>query len=389
METVIPSSQAGMSWTPAETELLVSSLADGMDHEAIQERHLPYRSINAIKKRANKLKDEISKLRSKKKGKQVEVRVEVGPAQAVNGIVQTSVNTNHLWSTADDAKFVQAVRRGRDAHTLHDMYYNDRPLQLVMRRMSETRQRLEDANNKARAEQRHKEQVDAGKPSSQPGEDFKQEEDDYLLAALMEGAEIKRVADWRFPLRDPEEVKRQALKLSKKANKKANKKAEKRRRSLADAFVPNTPAEESPCSSSQPPSLFLSQDSIQSILVSLKPEKLERITTLRHVVRQDMQKFNDDRTVEQSEKARSQQVAEKNRAEASDRRERLRAQSVRLEAEEAQKAAEADVADRRLQEDLRNEHTYNVRYSEWVSVGRGRNSVHANKFKAMSSKGQY
>lgn len=257
-------------------------------------------------------------------------------------LVKSSPATS-IWSKQDDELFMQAIRDHQDWRTLRDRRFQNRSDDSFKQHFAEVRVLLEAKDAAAYAKKRTEELIRQGEPPSGPDEKYTQYEDDLLLAARLETAEIKRVAKDYFPLRTAEHVKTRATKLFQDARRKYSKQMSQ---SSTAASL----------SSSQGAELTHDQ-----LLETLDPTTRQRIEAKRLQIQRDEKKFAADRTKEYQDSLK----VSKDRARANGYREKTgNSEKMLMQLEETERKADS-VRSRRLAEDRENERAYGIELAAW------------------------
>lgn len=269
-----------------------------------------------------------------------------------------------IWTQADELKIDHAIRNNIDSRKLKEMYFPTKSLETVMQKLSEMRKSVQAADEEAASaeysKKRHEEQVVNGTPSTKAGEPYTQEEEELLLAAKLEGAELKRIAKEHFPLRTYEGVKRHASKLWNDAARSAKKALQTPQSTNARGKPLSSKMDKTPQPTSTPP-----QPSAADILEALHPAQRQRVARKQEEVKADKAKFNEDRGREMEEKEKSKQAVSARRTRSNSQKARESEQTAFLKQREDQEAKQEDIATRRLKEDLRNNRDYAELYRSY------------------------
>jgi len=247
--------------------------------------------------------------------------------------------TGH-WQPAEIRTLELAAEQRIRPKQVHTRSFSDRPWEPFLHKYASIKQELarvqkaKVARDYAAAQMR-REAVN-GERSTSSDEVWKTSEDDYLLAARLDRAELVRVAAKRFPRRDPVEVKKRATNLYYSASRAAKK-------------------------------VFPDEDpSPDTIIRALEKNKAQRVRDVTVQVREDMAEFARDRIAEAAEVERAHQREKDDRERADQHRLRLEhshAAAVRAEQNAAKKAAEARA---RSVEDGRNLSKWYADLAAWV-----------------------
>ncbi|GAB7357224.1 hypothetical protein MBLNU459_g8205t1 [Dothideomycetes sp. NU459] len=315
-------------WALDEENSLLEALAQGMSDQDIHTTLFPGRTWEGVRK----------KTRSMRSGREAQIRSKKETLQ--NKASAAAVFKN------DDAAFVNAIRNNWDWRRLHETRFPHKSEDSVKMYFVEVRHRL-DAEDKAAAAALHsqhrlQEQARNGVSSTGPSERFTTDEDDLLLAARFQQAEMKRVAAHYFPLRPYEQIRSRASSLYHDAERAANK-----------------------------PSQTLSQGSVLSqadrVFDALDSDLRRRIEVKRKQIQQDERLFSEQRSNEFENKALQKRKMSEEKIRNEGKRQKMKESIKRLTALEDAAEKRRQVDERRLQEDLRNNAAYNNDYAAWYA----------------------
>ena len=370
-------------WSKKEIDSLSTALAKGLDAYAIHEQLFSHRSWDSVRSKVTRFPVRHSD-RIRARGKTLAIQAlkcapSVGsgemekPKASEPGTsianstptAQTGSNTTtstdfpstslarssplvqSLWSQQDDENFRRAIRTGQDWRSLHDSRYMNKTDESVMKHFAEVRHQVEEEERLTRAEGLKAQ----GMPSSAPDQKYTQREDDLLLAARLEGTEMRRLSRAQFPLRAYDQVKSRASSLYHKASRAALKK----QRAGVSSESHDTASRISADRASH-----IVQPTTDLVMASLDTATRNRVDMERKLLRSsDM--VAADRCKEYDinmkvAKDRGRAIGYRDRAQRSDR--------LHMQLEEA-KYREDDIQARRLTEDIKISQTYRKEYASW------------------------
>lgn len=127
------------------------------------------------------------------------------------------------WTEEHDKIFEQAIRNNKDWRTLRSRNFPNIAQEAVMAHYADIRAQVEEKDAAVHRIRISQELKNQGEPASTEKEPFNEWENDFLLAARLEGSEIKRLAKSHFPLRTSDVVAKHATKLFQDAQRAARK----------------------------------------------------------------------------------------------------------------------------------------------------------------------
>lgn len=327
---------AARRWTNDEVQTLVTALAKDMTPEHIHTTLLPNRTVKGIDHKVAELK--------KTRNYSIEAK------KASFTPLPRKAPSARDWNMVDINNLEIATRNHLKAPDIRQKYFPHRSLEEVMKKRSEVIQkwteREQEEEENAYRQQRLKEQQAAGIVSSSPEQPWTQMEEDYLLAARLEGAEMSRVAKDHFPLRTFEQVKRRANNLYQNATRVARKKS-------SEVQGPD-----------EPPSSSISSASIVAAMTSPLRHRIESKTKQ---VRSDTSKFNFDRTNELQEQAHKEEAETQRRQKMDASRAKIDQTIVHGKRMEDLQAKKEDEERRRNAQDLQSQRKHMDEFVAWVS----------------------
>lgn len=315
-------------WALDEENSVLDALARDMSEREMHETRFRHRTWEGVRKKVREMRAS--------RGAQIQIKREALQQRAAAAAIFKD----------DDALFVKAVRNSWDWRRLHETRFQHKSEDSVKLHFVEVRQRVA-AEDKAKADAartqtRYLQQIESGEPSTGPSQKFTSEEDDLLLAARIEQAEMKRVAMHYFPLRSYENVRSRASNLHHNADRAAQK------------------STQSLCQSSN-----LSQT--DRILDFLDEQQRERIEAKREQIRADEKIFSIDRNKESEQKALQKRKASEEKARNDEKRLKMRQSLDNLTALEEANKKQTEIEQRRLAEDVRNNAAYSNEYAAWYA----------------------